>query len=90
MHTKTIRQSVNFKANPHNVYQSLIDSDKHTKFTGSQVSISRKTGSKFNIYGGDMGGVNLEIVTGHKIVQSWRYSNWPEKHRSTVTFLFFT
>ena len=77
MKTKTIRQSVTFKASPHGVYETLMDSKKHSALTGSQVRISRNIGDKFSVYGGDIVGVNLELAPDHKIVQSWRYSDWP-------------
>ena len=86
MHVKTIRQSVTFTASPHEVYEALMDSKKHSEFTGSQVSISRQTGGKFSVYGGDIEGVNLELVPDKKIVQSWRCSDWPEGHYSKATF----
>ena len=41
---KTIRQSVTFKATPHAVYEALMDSRKHARFTGDAASISRKVG----------------------------------------------
>jgi activator of HSP90 ATPase len=31
--------------------------------------------------------VNLEIRRGKKIVQTWRASDWPADHYSTVTFV---
>ena len=87
MGTKSIRQSVTFKATPHEVYEILMDAKKHGKFTGSEVRMSRKAGGKFSIYGGDIEGTNLELVPDEKIVQSWRYSDWPEGHFSKATFL---
>jgi activator of HSP90 ATPase len=86
MHTKTIRQSVTFKASPHDVYEALMDSKKHSEFTGFKVSISRKIGGKFSVYGGNIEGVNLVLVPHQKIVQSWRYSDWPKGHYSKATF----
>lgn len=86
MKTKTIRQSVTFEASAHEVYEALMDSKKHSMFTGSEVQMSRKVGSKFSVYGGDIQGVNLELVPDQKIVQSWRYSDWPEGHYSKAIF----
>jgi activator of HSP90 ATPase len=86
MKTKTISQSVTFKATPHEVYEAIMDSKKHSEFTGSKVSMSRKAGGKFTVYDGDIEGVNLELIPDQKIVQSWRYSDWPEGHYSKVTF----
>jgi activator of HSP90 ATPase len=84
--SKTIRQSVTIKANPHAVYEILMDAKQHAQFTGAEVIMSRKEGGKFSIYGGDISGKNLELVPDQKIVQSWRYSDWPEGIYSTATF----
>jgi len=86
METRTVRQSVTFKASPREVYEVLMDSKKHAALTGSQVRLSRNVGERFSIYGGDIEGVNLELVPGHRIVQSWRYSDWPEGHYSRASF----
>jgi len=86
MITKTIRQSVTFKASPHEVYEALMDSRQHAKFTESKASISRKIGGKFTAYDGYIEGVNLELVPDEKIVQSWRGSDWPEGYYSRATF----
>ncbi len=84
--SKTIRQTVTFKAIPHEVYEALMDEKKHAAFTGGEAKISRIVGGKFTIYGGDIQGKNLELVPDQKIVQSWRYSDWPEDHYSMATF----
>jgi activator of HSP90 ATPase len=84
--SKTIRQTVTFKASPHAVYEALMDEKKHAEFTGGETKISRKTGGKFTIYGGEINGENLELVSDKKIVQSWRYSEWPEGHYSPAPF----
>jgi activator of HSP90 ATPase len=86
MKTKTIRQSITFKASPHEVYDALMDSRKHARFTGAQARISRKAGGKFTAYDGYIEGVNLNLVPDKKIVQSWRGSDWPENHYSMATF----
>jgi activator of HSP90 ATPase len=86
MKTKTIRQSITFKANLHEVYEALMDSRKHARFTGAQARISRKAGGKFTAYDGYIEGVNLNLVPDKKIVQSWRGSDWPENHYSMATF----
>jgi len=88
MATRKIKQSVTFKASPHDVYEALIDSKKHAKFTGGKASISHEVGGKFSAFEGYAEGVNLQLVPDKKIVQSWRASDWPEGHYSEVTFLF--
>ena len=44
--SKLIRQSVTFKASPHEVYEALMDSRKHAKFTHGGAKISRKVGGE--------------------------------------------
>lgn len=86
MQTKNIRQTVTFKASPHAVYQALMSSAKHSQFTGGKAVISRKVGGKFTTFDGYSEGVNIELVTDEKIVQTWRASDWPEGHYSQITF----
>lgn len=86
MKTRTIRQSVTFKASPHDVYEMLMDSRKHAAFTGSKARISRKVGGEFTAYDGSLSGSNLGLVPDKKIVQSWRGSDWPEGHYSRAVF----
>jgi len=86
MKTATIKQSATFKASPHEVYEALMDSRKHSKFTDSKANISRRIGGKFTAYDGYIEGVNLELVPDEKIVQSWRGSDWPDGHYSKAIF----
>jgi uncharacterized protein YndB with AHSA1/START domain len=81
-----IRQSVTFKATPHDVYEALMDSRKHARFTGEDAHMSRKVGGAIWAYGGYITGTNLELVPDEKIVQAWHASDWPEGHLSRVTF----
>lgn len=87
MKTKKIRQSVTFKASPHEVYEALMDSRRHAKFTGEKARISRKIGGKLVAYGGYIEGANLDLVPDKKIVQLWRGSDWPKGHYSKATFV---
>lgn len=83
---KTIKQSVTFKATPHEVYDALMDSRKHSKFTGGKASIGKKKGAKFTAYDGYIEGVILDLIPDQKIVQSWRGNDWPEGSYSEATF----
>jgi activator of HSP90 ATPase len=87
METKNLRQTVTFKAKANAVYELLMDAKKHSVLAGDEARISRSVGGKFNI-GGYIEGTNLELVPGKKIVQSWRYEDWPKGHYSKATFAF--
>ncbi|HSW58186.1 MAG TPA: SRPBCC domain-containing protein [Dehalococcoidales bacterium] len=64
-----------------------MDSHKHAQLTGSDCRISRRVGGRFSLYGGDISGENLELIPDHKIVQSWRYADWPEGVFSKAAFV---
>ena len=85
---KTIRQTVEFRASPEDVYDALMDSKKHAAFTGAKATVSRKVGGRFSVWDGYAEGKNIELVEGKKIVQSWRAGDWPEGVVSKVTFTF--
>ncbi|MBI3501552.1 MAG: SRPBCC domain-containing protein [Bacteroidetes bacterium] len=87
MKTKTVEQKVTFEnIFPEEVYHAFMDSKKHSAFTGAKATISKKAGGKYSAYDGYHGGVNLELIPGKKIVQSWHASNWPKGHFGKATF----
>lgn len=83
---KTIRQRVTIPTGPKAVYETLMDSKKHSRLTGGKTSISRRVGGRFTAFDGYAEGVNLELQDAKKIVQSWRASDWPANHYSKATF----
>ena len=88
MKTKTIKQKVSFKVTSHEVYEALMNSKKHAKFTGGKAKISGRVAGRFSVFNGYASGKNLELVKDKKIVQTWRASDWAEGQYSTVTFNF--
>jgi activator of HSP90 ATPase len=85
MANKTIKQTVEIKADPKVVYDAYMTSKTHSKFTGAPAKISNKVHGKFSVWDGYAEGENLELEPGKKIVQSWRASDWPEGHMSQIT-----
>ncbi|VVB59588.1 Activator of Hsp90 ATPase -like protein [uncultured archaeon] len=85
MKTKTLHQTIAFKATPHEVYEALMDSKKHTDFTEAKAVISRDIVGKFTAFDGWASGKNVELVKDKKIVQTWRSADWPDNHYSTIT-----
>jgi len=83
---RVIRQSATLHAAPHAVYEALMDSRQHARFTGSPARMSRKVGGAISAFGDYISGTNLELVPDKKIVQAWHASEWPEGHMSRVTY----
>jgi uncharacterized protein YndB with AHSA1/START domain len=84
--TKVIKQSVIIGATPKRVYEALMDEKKHAKFSGAKAVISRKVGGAFACYGSYLGGFNVDLVPGKRIVQAWRSNGWPKGTFSIATF----
>jgi len=86
MKTRTLHQSVVLNATPHEVYEVLMDSAKHSAFTHSPAVIRWEVGGDFRTFDGWASGTTLELIPDKKIVQKWRADDWPEGYYSTVTF----
>jgi len=84
--SRTIQQTVIFKASPHEVYEALMDETIHAHFTASAASIGRAVGETFLAYDGYITGKNIELIPDQKIVQEWRAVDWKPGLTSTVTF----
>lgn len=83
--TKTITHEVTFSASPNEVYETLMDPTKHSKFTGAPAMIERKPGGRFS-YGEVLSGEIIELRQDVRIVLSWRAEDWPKSHYSQVIF----
>jgi len=57
-------------------------------FTQSGCSINPSVGGAFSLFGGNVTGEFVELVPNNKIVQKWRFSQWPEGYYSTVYMNF--
>ena len=86
MKTRTIQQTVTFKASPKQVYDLLMDSKKHAALSGEKANISSKIGGKFTAWGSHISGINLVLKPGRKIVQAWRATGWWPDHYSIAIF----
>ncbi|SRR6266404_5417863 len=86
MKTKTLQQTVRFKASPQEVYDTLMDSKKHKSLSGEPARISKKVGGKFTAWGSHLSGINLVLKPGKKIVQAWRATGWWPDHYSVAIF----
>ncbi|HYL92395.1 MAG TPA: SRPBCC domain-containing protein [Alphaproteobacteria bacterium] len=86
MKTKTIRQTVNFKASPREVYKMIMDSRKHRSLSGEKAMMGKKTGDRFTAWGSHISGFNLVLNPGKRIVQAWRATGWWPDYYSVAIF----
>jgi activator of HSP90 ATPase len=90
MKTGSIKQTVFFSAPPEQVYQLIMDAEKHADFTGAEVQMSAEINGTFEVFDGYCHGYNIELVEGQKIVQAWHFEEdgWSADHFSICTFQF--
>ena len=86
MRTKTLQQTITFRASPKEVYDMLANSKKHQSLSGMPAKISKRVGGKFTAWGSHLTGVNLVLKPGKKIVQAWRATGWWPDHYSIAIF----
>jgi activator of HSP90 ATPase len=86
MKTKTIRQTITFKATPRQVYDTLMESKKHESLAGEKAKVSKRVGGAFTAWGSHISGINLVLKPGEKIVQAWRATGWWLDYYSIAIF----
>lgn len=88
--TRAIQQSIVLKASPEELFDTFLDSRKHTAATGMPAKVSRRTGGAFSAFGGKILGRTLMTVPGKMIVQSWRASHWKDEDLDSILVLRFS
>ncbi|MBI4201307.1 MAG: SRPBCC domain-containing protein [Chloroflexi bacterium] len=72
------------KATREEVWRRLVDPTEIEGWSGASAVMEAWPGGRFELWGGDMFGVNLEVAPPRKLVQQWQVRGWEEP--STVTF----
>lgn len=70
------------------IYSLLLNSKLHSKLIGEPASIKAGVGSEFSTYSGYATGRITKLIPGKVIEQTWRASDWPERHYSNIKFVF--
>jgi len=86
---KTLKQKVVIPAEPEQIYEAIIDGEKHSQFTGSKATSDPKVGGKFTAWDGYIFGKHLELEKGKKIVQEWSTTEWPKGYPPSIFELKF-
>lgn len=67
------------------LYATLTDEMRLRAFTRSQCTSNPVVGGEFSLLNGNISGTYETLVPNEKIVQKWRFKEWPEGLYSTVT-----
>ena len=66
------------QAPPQVVYDAWMSSAGHTAMTGSLATVDPRAGGRFEACDGYITGHTISLEPGHRIVQSWRTSEFSE------------
>jgi activator of HSP90 ATPase len=88
--TKAIQQSVEFEVCPETLFETYVDSRKHSASTGAPAKLGRKAGAKFIAFDGALLGKNLLVLPNQMIVQAWRADHWKASDSDSILVLTFT
>ncbi|KAK0385240.1 hypothetical protein NLU13_7716 [Sarocladium strictum] len=90
VNTTTVTDNEEFRCPAEELYQTFIDPQRLAAFTRSPPKVfeGAKAGGKFELFGGNVSGEYKELDAPKKLVQSWRLSQWPEGHYSTLNIEF--
>jgi len=75
--TTTIKQKEFIAAKPVEIYDALLNEEKHSAFTGARATCERRVGGRFTAWDGYISGKNLKLENGSRIVQEWKTTEWP-------------
>ncbi|XP_037036092.1 activator of 90 kDa heat shock protein ATPase homolog 1 [Bradysia coprophila] len=84
----TIAVSENFQCRSNEIYDAWTKQEMVCAFTRGPCKLEAKKGGIFELFGGNITGKFEELIPNKKIVQSWRYSQWPSGHFSNVVIEF--
>jgi activator of HSP90 ATPase len=82
----SLHYQADFKPGPQRIYEALLDSKQFAAFTGVPAEIDAKAGGAFSLFGGQILGRNVELITNQRIVQAWRPASWTPGVYSIVKF----
>jgi uncharacterized protein YndB with AHSA1/START domain len=78
MATESFEVSRIIPATPERIYSAWLDSNEHSKFTGTNATVDPTVGGRFTASDGYIEGKNLELEPNRRIVQSWWTTEFPE------------
>lgn len=82
---KSIKQTYAINASVDKVWDALVNPNIIDTWCGGPAKMNDQKGFKFELWGGEIYGKNIEVVKNEKLVQEWFSGKWDKP--STVIFL---
>jgi activator of HSP90 ATPase len=80
----TIHQEIEIPASSERVYTTLTRAEDFQALSGMPAEIESQPGGAFKLFGGQITGRNIELVSNELIVQAWRPAMWRDGVYSVV------
>ena len=71
-------------ASAQEIYDAWLDSLTHSEMTRGEASMSDEVGAEVSAWDRYITGRNLELVPSERIVQSWRTTQFTDKHEDSI------
>ncbi len=78
-----------FNVSPERLYAAWLDSDQHSKMTGSPAQVNDQINGDFLAWDGYISGKNLELESGKRILQSWRTVEFSDEEVDSMIEISF-
>ena len=72
-----LRLIVTISASSKDIYETWLDSKKHSAMTGSEATVDARINGKFTAWDGYIEGSTIELTPHQRIVQKWRTTEFP-------------
>jgi activator of HSP90 ATPase len=82
--TEQLSVTMVFPASVKEIYETWLDSKKHSAMTGSKATIDPGIGGKFTAWDGYIKGTTIEIEPNQRIVQEWRTTDFSEDDTDSI------
>lgn len=73
-----------FETTTTTIYNAWLDSDAHASMTGGEAQCSTRIGDTHCAWDGYITGKNVELIDNHKIVQTWRTTEFDEADQDSL------
>jgi activator of HSP90 ATPase len=84
----SIHYQIDLAAVPQRLYQAILDQKQFAAFSGLAATIDPTPGGAFSLFGGQIVGRTIELISNQRIVQAWRPAHWDPGIYSIVHFEF--
>lgn len=82
--TEKLKMSTTIPTTPDAIYESWLDSKKHSEMTGSEAKVDAIIGGKFTAWDDYIQGKTIELDPGRRIVQEWRTTDFPSDSPNSI------